>query len=94
MFLAAFGHAPDKDKGGSFSICLAGYDGARVEIYGRDGESYFSPVTLDSRPLPGIIPSEVPVAGGEGAFYVQDVYQGLLEQGVVRGQDEVFQYVV
>ena len=86
LFLAAFGHRAENGKGGSFSICLAGYDGARVEVCGREGDSYFSPVTLDSRPLPGAIRSEVPVAGGEGTFYVQDVYRGLLEQGVARGQ--------
>jgi len=86
LFLAAFGRPPGNDKDGRFSICLARYDGARVVVYGRDGESYFSPVTLDSRPMPGAISTEVPVAGGEGTFYVQDVYQGLLQQGVVRGQ--------
>lgn len=86
LFLAAFGRPTDSPEGGRFGICLATYDGVRFEVYGRDDESFFSPVTLAERPLPNAIQTEVPVKAGEGTLYVQDVYQGLLEQGVARGQ--------
>ena len=48
--------------------------------------SCFSPVPLSQRPLPRAIPGDCPQEPGEGTYYVQDVYQGLLEQGVQRGQ--------
>ena len=86
LFLASFGQAPAGGRPGRFAICLARYDGARREIYGREGESFFSPVTLDQKPLPRVIAGEVPTQAGEGIFFVQDVYEGLLQQGVARGQ--------
>ncbi len=45
----------------------------------------FCPVPLSSRPRPPAIPGDCPQQRGTGTFYVQDVYQGLLEQGVERG---------
>ncbi len=48
--------------------------------------SCFSPVSLTPRPLPRAIPGDCPQESGDGVYYVQDVYQGLLEQGVRRGQ--------
>ncbi|MEI8079987.1 MAG: hypothetical protein WCH61_10220, partial [bacterium] len=86
VFLAAFGQAADDGKSGRFSICIAKYDGTRCEIYGRAGESFFCPVTLEQKTPPRVIAGEVPTATGEGVFFVQDVYEGLLQQGVVRGQ--------
>ena len=86
LFLAAFGQSADNGETGRFTICLARYDGVRVEIYGREGESFFSPVTLDAKPMPRVIAGEVPVKPGEGTFFVQDVYEGLAQQGVQRGQ--------
>jgi len=46
----------------------------------------YSPVTLSKRKKPRAIPGDCPQEAGVGTFYVQDVYQGLLEQGVERGQ--------
>ena len=85
IFLAAIGNAARPDAG--FRICLFRYDGTRFPVYARDGENFFSPVTLAPRELPrNIITTEVPVEPGEGTFFVQNVYQGLAEQGVQHGQ--------
>lgn len=85
LFLAAIGNAARPEAG--FRICLFRYDGTRFLVYVREGESFFSPVTLVPRELPrNIIRTEAPQEPGEGTFFVQDVYQGLLEQGVQRGQ--------
>ena len=48
--------------------------------------SCFSPVPLAARRLSNVIPGECPQEPGEGTYFVQDVYQGLLEKGVARGQ--------
>lgn len=45
----------------------------------------FSPVPLTRRPKPRAIPGDCPRGPGTGTFIVQDVYQGLLAQGVKRG---------
>jgi hypothetical protein len=47
--------------------------------------SCFSPVSIAPRPRPNAIPGACPQADGVGTFYVQDVYPGLLAQGVKRG---------
>jgi hypothetical protein len=52
----------------------------------NDSAGCFSPVPLASRPLPPAIPGDCPQESGSGTFYVQDVYRGLGEQGVERGQ--------
>ncbi len=53
-------------------------------LYKTDA-SCFNPVPLNRRPQPSAIPGHCPQEKGEGTFYVQDVYQGLSEQGVKRG---------
>lgn len=45
----------------------------------------FSPVPLAPRPKPAAIAGNCPQEPGSGTFLVQDVYQGLLGQGVNRG---------
>ena len=45
----------------------------------------FSSVPLAPRQKPLPIPGDCPQEAGTGTFLVQDVYQGLLEQGVTRG---------
>jgi hypothetical protein len=55
-------------------------------LYAAEDGACFSAVPLDARPLPNVIPGEVPTEAGEGVYFVQDVYQGLIEQGVERGQ--------
>ncbi len=59
-------------------------DGAVLPLHTAD--EGFSPVPLAPRPLPHAIPGDCPQEKGFGTFFVQDVYQGLLRQGVTRGQ--------
>jgi len=82
-----------------FSIASYGYDDMQgfglVAVYHhgvvvpfheiRDRDLY-SPVPLARRDKPSVVPGDCPQEDGEGTFFVQDVYQGLLEQGVKRGQ--------
>ncbi len=56
-----------------------------IKTEGRAKAACFSPVPLAPRPRPTAIPGDCPQEPGEGTFYVQDVYQGLLQQGVKRG---------
>ncbi|MBT3202353.1 MAG: hypothetical protein HN350_20830, partial [Phycisphaerales bacterium] len=51
----------------------------------RFPDACFSPVPLSVRDKPAVIPGDCPQNAGTGTFLVQDVYQGLLEQGVKRG---------
>ncbi len=93
LFLAAFGRMNKNAGSGRFGISLAMYDGVRFELYGKPGESFFSPVTLDKKPPLNAIETQVPVGPGEGTFFVQDVYQGLQEYGVARGQVKALRVV-
>jgi len=45
----------------------------------------FNPMPLRARPRPPVLPMRRDFAGGEGFFYVQDVYQGTHMAGVKRG---------
>jgi len=54
-------------------------------LYQTDA-SCFSPAPLHPRAKPTAIGGDCPQEPGEGVFYVYDIYQGLLEQGVERGQ--------
>lgn len=81
-----------------FLVSLAGERGLRhriylLDYYGIGGVlikdetlSCFSAVPLAAREKPPVIIGQVPVESGEGTFFVHDVYRGLLEQGVQRGQ--------
>ena len=52
----------------------------------HESDAYcFCPVPLSPRPKPTAIPGDCPQKPATGTFYVQDVYQGLLEQGVEKG---------
>ena len=86
LFVASFGRHPDGTDDGRFTLALAAYDGTRVEIPTEAGRSAFAPVSLAPRTLPHAIAGEVSTEPGLGSFYVQDVYQGLEQQGVHRGQ--------
>ncbi|MCL1919470.1 MAG: hypothetical protein FWG50_00085 [Kiritimatiellaeota bacterium] len=82
LFLASFG---DKDTK-AFRLCACLYDGTRYTVEGA-GANVFSATPLRPRPLPRtIVRTAAPQQPGEGTFYVQDVYRGLEEQGVARGQ--------
>ncbi len=58
--------------------------GKTALLYKTDA-SCFSPVPIVPRSRPDPIPGDCPQEAGTGTFYVQDVYQGLLQQGVKRG---------
>ncbi|MCF7957935.1 MAG: hypothetical protein K9M57_05735, partial [Phycisphaerae bacterium] len=58
--------------------------GELARLYKSDA-SCFSAVSIAPRPRPNAIPGDCPQQAGVGTFYVQDVYQGLLRQGVKRG---------
>jgi mono/diheme cytochrome c family protein len=84
LFLASFGNTNGLAR--SFRLCVCRYDGTRYPLR-EAGENDFSAMPLRVRPLPAtIIRAEAPQVAGEGVFYVQDVYRGLEEQGVARGQ--------
>ena len=84
LFLAAIGNATRPEAG--FRICLCHYDGSRFPVWALEGESFFAPVPLVPRELPrAVINGQCSNGPGTGTFFVQDVYQGLLQQGVARG---------
>jgi hypothetical protein len=85
LFIASFGHPPEGGRPGRFSLALASYDGVRVDIPSDPAKSAFSAVSLAPQPLPQVIAGEPPTEAGEGSFFVQDIYQGLEQQGVARG---------
>jgi hypothetical protein len=88
LFLASFGRRPvmADDEEGRFAVCLATYDGVRFEVFGQDDASFFSPVSLEPKEVPAAVLGEAPIEAGEGTFFVSDVYDGLAQQGVRRGQ--------
>lgn len=53
-------------------------------LYKTDS-SCFNAVSIAPRDKPNTIPGDCPQQSGTGTFYVQDVYQGLIKQGVKRG---------
>ena len=58
--------------------------GQLAPLYKTDA-SCFSPVSIAPRAKPNTIPGDCPQQTGLGTFYVQNVYQGLAQQGVKRG---------
>ncbi|MDP6635059.1 MAG: DUF1080 domain-containing protein [Phycisphaerae bacterium] len=71
---------------GRYHIAILKHDGLIVPLYKDEKLQCFNAVSLNKKPVPNIIPGECPQEPGEGTFFVQDVYQGLLRQGVKRGQ--------
>jgi hypothetical protein len=67
-------------------LVVMDHDGIMANLLTIDDASMFSAVPLDRRALPHSLPGDVPTESGEGIFHVQDVYKGLLKQGVKRGQ--------
>ncbi len=69
-------------------LVLLDHGGTTYPLY-RDNDNTggcYSPVSLVPRKKARVIPGDCPQEPGTGKFFVQDVYQGLLEQGVKRGQ--------
>jgi len=84
LFLASFGDRATGNE--AFTLCVARDTGERYPL-SELGSGIFSAVSLTPRPLPStVVRTQVPTEAGEGVFYVQDVYRGLAEQGVKRGQ--------
>ncbi len=75
----------DGTDNGRFCIALLSHGGGTVPVYVDKERQCFNPVPLAPRPLPRVVPGECVQEAGYGTFYVQDVYQGLLRQGVERG---------
>ncbi|MFC1762139.1 hypothetical protein ACFL6U_08665 [Planctomycetota bacterium] len=69
-----------------FRLKYLWHEGLDIEMFGRWGKSYYSPVSLNPRPKGLAIPGDAPQEAGLGTFYVHDVYQGLLEKGVRRNE--------
>ena len=85
-FLVSYG-GPIEGGPGRYRLFLLDDTGAKALLYDDPATSCFNAVPLRPRPLPAAIPGNPPAEpGGEGRFFLQDVYQGLLDQGVQRGQ--------
>ena len=67
-------------------LYLLRHDGFIAPLHLSGEYSCYSAVPLSPRQTPQTIPGDCPQEPGEGYFFVQDVYQGLLEQGVERGE--------
>jgi hypothetical protein len=74
------------ERGLQHRICVLDYYGIGGVLIEDETLSCFSAVPLAVRKKPPVIIGQVPVESGEGTFFVQDIYRGLLEQGVQRGQ--------
>ena len=86
LHLVAYG-GPLEDGPKRFRLYLLDDGGAKTLLYDDATSSCFNPVPLAARPRPHTLPGAPPQeAIGEGRFYVQDVYRGLEEFGVARGQ--------
>jgi hypothetical protein len=69
-----------------FRLKILNHDGTQRELFSHPELSCLNPVPLNAKPVPQVIPGEVPLEKGEGTFYVKDIYEGLLQQGVKRGE--------
>ena len=67
-------------------VCVLDYYGIGGVLIEDEKLSCFSAVPLAAREKPPVIVGGSPTERGEGTFFVQDIYRGLLEQGVRRGQ--------
>ena len=85
LFLVAYG-GPMKGGPQRFRIFLLDDKGGKVVLYDDPATSCFHPMPLRPRPVPHRFPSNLPEPKGEGTFFVQDIYQGLENKGVTRGQ--------
>ena len=86
MFLASYG-GPVKGGPGRYRLYLLNDDGQKALLYDDPQTSCYCPVPLVRRPLPHRLPGQAPAeAEGEGTFFAADVYAGLLDKGVERGQ--------
>ncbi|MDZ7619925.1 MAG: hypothetical protein U1E05_23235, partial [Patescibacteria group bacterium] len=86
LFLVSYG-GPLTGGPERYRLYLMDATGFKTPLYDDPATSCFHPMPLTSRPLPHQVPGQPPSESrGEGYFYVQDVYEGLLSWGVQRGQ--------
>jgi hypothetical protein len=69
-----------------FQIMALYHTGMTVPLYAKDNRSFYCPVPLNERPKPMVVGGDPPQETGYGTFYVQNVYDGLLDKGVQPGQ--------
>ena len=86
-FVVIYG-GPQHGGPGRYRLFLLNEKGEKVPLYEDPNLSCFNPVPLAPRPLPHVIPGKAPHdhKKGEGTFFLYDVYQGLVNKGVKRGQ--------
>ncbi len=82
LSLASYG-GEDPDRA---SIVLVDHGGVTYPLHRDSRQAAFSPVSLAPRPRGHVLAGDAPQEEGFGVFYVQDIYRGLLEQGVEQGQ--------
>ena len=86
LFLVSYG-GPLQGGPERYRLFLLDDQGRKAPLYEDPTNSCFNPVPVQARAVPNRVPGEPPAeTKGEGRFFVVDVYQGLLEQGVKRGQ--------
>ena len=85
-FLVSYG-GPMEDGPKRYRLYVLDDEGSKTLLYEDSKASCFNAIPLEPRALPTQFPGSVPdEPKGEGRFFVQDVYQGLLGKGVHRGQ--------
>ncbi len=90
LMLVSYG-GPEKGGPTRYRLFVMDMRGDKVLLHDDGAASCFCPVPLAQRPVPHSIPGEIPEPNGEGAFFVADVYQGLLGKGVERGDVKAIQ---
>ena len=86
LMLVAYG-GPIEGGPQRYRLYVMDLKGSKALLYEDPKTSCYNPVPLRPRPLPHRFPGAVPPeAKGEGRYFVVDVYQGLLDKGVARGQ--------
>lgn len=86
LFLVAYG-GPMEGGPKRYRLYLLDAAGRKTPLYEDPQISCFNPVPLRPRRLPQIFPGQAPRAPrGHGMFYIHDIYQGLENKGVARGQ--------
>ncbi len=86
LFLVSYG-GPLRNGPERYRLHLMDATGLKAPLYDDPATSCFHPMPLVPRTLPHRLPGEPPAeSDGEGYFFVQDVYEGLVQGGVERGQ--------
>ncbi len=86
LFLVSYG-GPAAEGPRRYRLYLMDETGFKTPLYDDPDTSCFHPMPLAPRPVPHRLPGQPPSEPeGEGRFFVQDVYEGLLSSGVERGQ--------